>query len=82
MENKENKDSSKEVLLGELEEKNRQLQEENERLKKEREEYRKTLPFKERLYDHVNVSVKTMDKIIAVLFILLAVVLAMGILSK
>lgn len=66
----------------ELEEQNRQLKEENERLKREREEYRKTLPVKERLYDHVNVSLKTMDRIIAVLFILLGVVLVMGILNR
>lgn len=66
----------------ELAEQNRKLKEENERLKREREEYRKTLPMKERLYDHVNVSLKTMDRIIAVLFILLGVVLVMGILHR
>lgn len=66
----------------ELAEQNRQLREENERLKREREEFRKTLSPKERLYDHVNVSVKTMDRIIAALFILLGVVLVMGILNR
>ena len=65
-----------------LQEQNRLLREENERLKKEREEYRKTLPVKERLYDHINVSLKTMDMIIAVLFILLGIVFVMGILTR
>lgn len=65
-----------------LEEQNRRLMEENERLKREREEYRKNLPVKERLYDHVNVSLKTMDRIIAVLFILLGIVLVMGIVNR
>lgn len=72
----------KALTTEELEEQNRQLLEENERLKREREEYRKTLPMKERLYDHVNVSLKTMDRIIAVLFILLGIVLAMGIINR
>lgn len=66
----------------ELERQNRLLREENERLKKEREEYRKSLPMKERLYDHINVSVKTMDRIIAALFILLGIVLVMGIMAR
>ena len=66
----------------ELERQNRLLREENERLKKEREEYRKPLPAKERLYDHINVSLKTMDMIIAVLFILLGIVFVMGILTR
>lgn len=65
-----------------LEEQNRRLLEENERLKREREEYRKNLPVKERLYDHVNVSLKTMDRIIAALFILLGIVLVMGIVNR
>lgn len=84
---KEMKDSgtAEEFGMGtaeELAEQNRQLREENERLKREREEYRKTLSPKERLYDRVNVSVKTMDRIIAVLFILLGVVLVMGIVNR
>ncbi len=66
----------------ELERQNRLLREENERLKKEREEYRKSLPAKERLYDHINVSLKTMDMIIAALFILLGIVLVMGIMAR
>lgn len=82
MEDKPNKKSGREWSLEELEERNQKLQEENERLKQEREEYRKNLPFKERLYDHVNLSVKTMDKIIAGLFILLGVVLTMGIIFR
>ncbi len=65
-----------------LERQNRLLREENERLKKEREEYRKALPAKERLYDHINVSLKTMDMIIAALFILLGIVLVMGIMAR
>lgn len=60
--------------LEELMEQNRRLQEENERLK--------ALSPKERLYDHVNVSLKTMDRIIAALFVLLGVVLIMGILNR
>lgn len=66
----------------ELERQNRLLREENARLKKEREEYRKSLPMKERLYDHINVSLKTMDRIIAALFILLGIVLVMGIMAR
>ena len=65
-----------------LERQNRLLREENERLKKEREESRKSLPAKERLYDHINVSLKTMDMIIAALFILLGIVLVMGIMAR
>lgn len=58
----------------ELELENERLREENERLRL-LEEYRKTLPLKERLYDRIDVSVKTMDIIIAGLLILLAVVM-------
>ena len=65
---------------GQLEETD--LQEQNRLLREEREEYRKTLPVKERLYDHINVSLKTMDMIIAVLFILLGIVFVMGILTR
>lgn len=84
MEIKQEKDMKDNEMMTaeELAEQNRQLREENERLKREREEYRKTLSPKERLYDHVNVSVKTMDRIIAALFILLGVVLVMGILNR
>lgn len=77
-----NQEEEKKMTQEELEEQNRRLLAENEQLKREREEYRKTLPVKERLYDHVNVSLKTMDRIIAALFILLGIVLVMGMLNR
>lgn len=48
---------------------NERLREENERLREEIERVR-SLPFKERLYDRVNVSLKTMDIIIITLILL------------
>lgn len=77
-----NQEEEKKMTQEELEEQNRRLLAENEQLKREREEYRKTLPVKERLYDHVNVSLKTMDRIIAALFILLGIVLVMGMINR
>lgn len=56
--------------LDQLKEENRKLREENERLQK--------LPLKERLYDHVHVSVKTMDRIIFGLCVLFVIVVVAG----
>lgn len=63
--------------MTELELENQRLREENERLR-QLEEYRKTLSPKERLYDHISVSVKTMDCMIAVLVILFIIVVVLG----
>lgn len=55
------------------------LREENERLREEIERV-KQLPLKERLYDHVHVSVRTLDIFICVMIVLavLAVVFGMA----
>lgn len=54
------------------------LREENERLRAEIERV-KSLPAKERLYEHVNVSLKTIDIFIGVMLVIgiLAVVIGM-----
>ncbi|MDO5406940.1 MAG: hypothetical protein Q4F28_06380 [Eubacteriales bacterium] len=67
-----------EETLSELELENRRLREENERLKA----YRASLPPKERMYDHVNLTVKQMDIIIGILLTVLAVVVVMGLLDR
>ena len=59
--------------LNQLKEENRKLREENERLRK--------LPLKERLYDHVHVSLKTMDRIIFGLCVLFVIVVVAGMLK-
>lgn len=59
-----------EKTLKELEEENRRLKEENERLQ--------NLSPKERIYDRVHVSLKTMDRIIAGLCILFVIVVVLG----
>ncbi len=64
--------------MTELELENQRLREENARLKA----YRDSLPPKERLYDHVNLSVKQMDRIIGGLLVLLAVVFIMGLVNR
>lgn len=56
----------------ELELENKRLQEENERLK--------NLSIKERMYEKVHVSVRTMDIFIGCMLVLLVIVLVMGIL--
>lgn len=56
--------------MEELEEENRKLREENERLQ--------NLSPKERLYEHIHVSVRTMDIIIGILCVVFIVVIVMG----
>lgn len=67
---KTNEPMSAEKTLEELQEENRRLQEENERLKQ--------LPLKERMYDKINVSVRTMDIFIGIMCVLFVVVVVMG----
>lgn len=76
-------DVSSEVELGdeglsELELENKRLREENQRLK----EYRASLPPKERMYDHIPLTVKQMDIIIGGLLVLLVVVVVLGLLNR
>lgn len=67
-----------EETLSELELENQRLREENERLKA----YRASLPPKERMYDHVALTVKQMDIIIGILLTILVVVVVMGLLDR
>lgn len=53
------------------------LREENERLREEIERVR-NLPMKERLYEHVNVSVKTMDIFIITMLVLGVIAVVAG----
>ena len=55
----------------------KRLEEENERLRQEIERVR-NLPLKERLYDKVHVSVRTLDIFIAVMIILGIIVIVFG----
>lgn len=64
--------------LSELELENQRLREENRRLK----EYRAGLSPKERLYDHVPLTVKQMDWIVGGLLVLLVVVLAIALMNR
>lgn len=64
--------------LCDLEQENQRLKEENERLK----EYRKSLPVKERLYDHIHVSVRTLDIFIGCMIVLFVVVIAAGFMNR
>lgn len=64
--------------LSELELENKRLREENQRLK----EYRASLPPKERMYDHIPLTLKQMDIIIGILLAVLVVVVAMGLLNR
>lgn len=64
--------ASAEMSLEELQEENRRLQEENERLNKS---------IKERLYDKINVSVRTMDIFIGCMCVLFVVVVILGMLK-
>ncbi|MDY5484725.1 MAG: hypothetical protein SPF91_11200, partial [Clostridium sp.] len=59
----------------------RRLEEENERLRKELE-YIKEKNLKERIYDHVNVSVRTMDIFIGIMVVLFVVVIVIGLLNR
>lgn len=74
-----NGDMQKELSaeLTEEERKLRKLQDENERLRQEIERVR-NLPLKERLYDKVNVSVRTLDIFIAVMIIFGIIVVVLG----
>ncbi|MEG2123826.1 MAG: hypothetical protein RRZ63_08360 [Clostridium sp.] len=53
------------------------LQEENDRLREEIERV-KALPLKERIYDHVHVSVRTLDIFICIMIILGVAAVVMG----
>lgn len=67
--------------LTEAELERRRLEEENELLRKELE-YIKEKNLKERMYDHVHVSVRTMDIFIGVMVVLFFVVIALGLMSR
>lgn len=62
-------------------EERRRLEEENEELRRELE-LMKEKNLKERLYDHVHVSVRTMDIFIGIMLALLIAVIVIGILNK
>lgn len=68
MEETENRKGEK--SLEQLEEEVRMLKEENERLQ--------SLTLKERMYDRVHLSVKTMDRIILCLVLLFVLVIILG----
>lgn len=61
---------SAEKTMEELQEENRRLQEENKHLKE--------LSLKERMYDKINVSVRTMDIFIGIMCVLFVIVVIMG----
>ena len=61
------------VSLEELTEENKRLQEENERLKNR--------SIKERMYDKINVSVRTIDIFIGCMCVLFVAVVVMGMLK-
>ncbi len=63
---------SEEKTLEELREENRKLKEENEQLNKS---------IKERMYDKINVSVRTMDIFIGCMCALFVVVVVLGMLK-
>lgn len=65
-----------------IEEENRRLREENERLRLAEEERIRSLPAKERLYEKINVSLRTMNIIVGVLFVILAVVMTVALLDR
>lgn len=67
--------------LTEAELERRRLEEENELLRKELE-YIKEKNLKERMYDHVHVSVRTMDIFIGIMIVLFFVVIAMGLANR
>ena len=70
-----------EAPLTEAELERRRLEEENELLRKELE-YIKEKNLKERMYDHVHVSVRTMDIFIGIMIVLFFVVIAMGLANR
>lgn len=63
--------------LTEAEVQTRRLMEENEKLREEIERVR-SLPMKERIYDHVHVSVRTMDIFIGVMLVLAVIAVILG----
>lgn len=73
-----NKDKSRDADLElELDEETRLLREENERLREEIARV-KSLPLKERLYDHVNVSLRTLDIFIGVMIAIGVIAVIVG----
>lgn len=64
--------AEKEMTLEELQEENRRLQEENAKLNRS---------IKERMYDKINVSVRTMDIFIGCMCVLFVVVVILGMLK-
>lgn len=65
-----------------LEKENQRLKEENEQMRLAEEERIRNLAPKDRLYDKIHVSLRTMNIIIGVLFVILFVVLAIGLLDR
>ncbi len=78
MEDVNPKAEAEENKMSELELENERLREENRLLK----EYRASLPLKERIYDHVHLSLKQMDIIIGLLLAALVIVIALGLLDR
>lgn len=70
------KTSAREELT-QAEEETRRLLEENERLREEIERV-KSLPVKERIYDHVHVSVRTIDIFIGVMLVMAVLAVIVG----
>ena len=75
------RENIQEEVLTEPELERRRLEEENERLRKELE-YIKEKNLKERIYDHVNVSVRTMDIFIGIMVVLFVAVIVIGLLNR
>ena len=74
MSEQEKNTEGREDRLQQLEEENRKLKEENVQLREKN--------LKERLYDHVNVSVRTMDIIIGALCVFFVVVLVIALANR
>ena len=70
-----------EEAVSEAEQERRRLEEENELLRRELE-YIKERNLKERIYDHVHVSVRTMDIFIGIMIVLFFVVVGMGLMNR
>lgn len=68
--------------MTQIEEENKRLKEENERLRLLEEERIKGLAPKERLYDRIPVSLRTMNIIVGVLFAILAAVFVIALLDR
>lgn len=69
--------ASIEAELTQAELETRRLQEENEKLREEIERV-KSLPMKERIYDHVHVSVRTIDIFIGVMLVIAVAAVILG----